>query len=646
MALQTINIADKETLDAIYNKMDGINNKLDNIEFIDDGIVKGDNIGIVGRYIKDSRSNVTSLIINYKNNLYALIDNKMYKFDGERFIFHTLLPTEGLKYWTVHNGEIHGLTGNNHIKYDGTKWSIISSSTGLNTAMNYSHSKSSGLLSYNGKIYFIAKNTSTSGTYNGYLWYYTWDGSTWTTVYNGYASGGTAYFPNDKDGTYSINSLNGLTVYNGYIYYTTTTGDSTNGYTTKMYRFNGSSSTLVYSPCPVTMDSSTVVYNNKLWVTNGLSGLIFSYDGNTFTTYGSSVEVDVPYYSVIGYYNSKLILLYRTTAYSEFDPSTNKFTNYGLSENLTYESGRPKYGPCAVECDDGIYFVPYSSSGTSKFYHVSKDGILSSAPSLPNTFDFTLSKLVYTGTYLFYVYSKYIYVLNSTSWKLIYTADNSISINTVVYQNEKLYFATDSMLYECSYDGSTATVIEKIHVPYASDISLFSLDNKIYHQKGSCYYDGNDWVECEISSSISDTSKELIECNGFLHDIRTYKYGVSSSGSDNKTHYVYDKYFNKYEMDNIPITGDYGTPCKLGDKIALLYNDKCYEIDTEIVYAKKAILEAGTIIVFQDDKKHLVKPLLNCEKLPDGNLKVLETGLVRFGSLYISEIGTINIQKS
>ena len=644
MALQTINIADKETLDAIYNKMDGINNKLDNIEFIDDGIVKGDNIGIVGRYIKDSSSSVTSLIINYKNNLYALIDNKMYKFDGERFIFHTLLPMASLKVWTVHNGEIHGLTGDNHIKYDGTKWSIISSSTGLNNAMQYSDRGSTGLLSYNGKLYLIAKNTSTSGTYNGYLWYYTWDGSTWTSVYYGFAadSGGTAYFPNGGDGTYSINSLDGLTVYNGYIYYTTTTGNNTNGYTTKMYRFNGSSSTLVYSPCPESMHSSTVVYNNKLWFTNARHGQIFSFDGNTFTTYGNGLIVDVPYYSVISYYNSKIILLYRSTAYSEFDPSTNKFTNYGLSENLIYNGSITRYGPWPVECDDGIYFVPYSTVETTNFYHVSKDGIMSSAPSLPNAFDFSIAKLVWSGTYLFYIKDKYIYVLNSTSWKLIYTADSPITINTVVYQNKKLYFAANFMLYECSYDGSTATVIEKIHVPYASDISLFSLDNKIYHQKGSCYYDGNDWVECTIPSSfISSTSSELIECNGFLHDIDT----VSSSNNGDKTlHYVYDKYFNKYKMDDIAIRG--GIQCKLGDKIALLYNNKCYEIDTEIVYAKKAILEAGTIIVFQDDKKHLVKPLLNCEKLPDGNLKVLETGLVRFGSLYISEIGTINIQKS
>lgn len=642
MAKQTINIADKETLDAIYNKMDGINNKLDNIEFIDDGIVKGDNIGIVGRYIKDSTTNVSDKhIINYNNNLYAVVENKMYKFDGERFVFHTLLPIASLKVWTVHNGEIHGLSSSHyHIKYDGIKWSTVGYTSALGSPLNYA--SCIGFVSYNGKLYFIAKNTSDSGNYADTLWYYIWDGSTWTEVFARSASAGTSYFPYGRNGSYSTNGLKGFIVYKGYIYYYTQIYENSD-YILKLYRFNGSSSTLVYSPLTDYIGSA-IVYNDKIW--GVCSNALTSYDGNSFTTYGKSSFVEVSPGSVMSYYGNELILLYYSTAYSKFDPATNKFTNYGLSSSLIYNSNRPKYGPCAVECDDGIYFVPYRSSGTREFYHVSKDGILSSAPSLPNTFDFTLSKLVYTGTYLFYVYSKYIYVLNSTSWKLIYTADNYISIHTVVYQNEKLYFAVDSMLYECSYDGSTATVIEKIHVPYASGILLFSLDNKIYHQKGSCYYDGNDWVECTIPSSISDTLFELIECNGFLHDIRTYTYGVSSSGSDNKTHYVYDKYFNKYEMDIIPITGNYGTPCKLGDKIALLYNDKCYEIDTEIVYAKKANLEAGTVIIFQEDKKHLIKPLTNCIKLDDGNLQVVETGFVRFGSLYTSDIGTINIQQN
>ena len=627
MAKQTINIADKETLDAIKDKVFNGGKSIYFSGFNDEGFTKEFDdtpFGLVYPKIKDITEYVTPIV--YRNKLYifglndglsyyVLEDESTNKFVEYKAPYNFISGAA-----VVYNDELHilGSTFNyyssetvypyctHHYKFDGIKWKKVSSNK-----ISYRILSGSTAVVYNNKIHILGVGDSDS-----YAYHYSWDGTSYTQENN------TPFTRGMKPSVVSFNN----TIY--LFYYT-----SSKIY---WYQWSGSSWTELSNVPPSLCNgrNRAFVHNDDLYVMGGSFLTLFKLSGTTWTVIN---HIDGSGYGPLPTgipisFNGKI---YNIDEYINGIHVVEDGKIYSLGRN---PKGVNSYGGRTVEFKNNLYIfgLPTSSSENVGVSSVSRwDGKKwVNISTLPYLYQYTAFINCNDELHMFSKNKHYIY--DGSTWtesvNLPFILTPNYYNEVLVYKNEIHAFYISANIYIREHYKFTGT--EWVHVsklPNNSSIIPFVVDDKLYLNiyPGSGYsYIFNDesccWDSVKSDINTSDTYPK------FLSDDLINLFISTNQSVYKLRHTVYNK-----KLELVHVYDD--TRYNYQKSFPLLFNNDIYiesfdylmfKVASKFYHVYNAKLPAGIHIMFEDDT--VVEPLDNCSLEDDGSLLTTATGLVRF----------------
>lgn len=627
MAKQTINIADKETLDAIKDKVFNGGKSIYFSGFNDEGLVEDVEKTPLGLDIGYSDTTATDTLltpISYRNKLYIFGVDKGLNYcvlDEDKNVFvrypspYNFIPGAVV----VFNDEIH-IFGNNgsgcytfHYKFDGNKWHMISQNTPF-----YGRDSCTAVV-YNNRIHILGCRTS--GESGNTTVHYSW------TEDEGYVR--------KTDLPLSTGLVPSIVSFNNTIYLFYNTGSS------YWYQWTGSSWTQLSNTPPYMSDGRyhAVVHNNELyycyapWYLYKLTGTTWTLI--SYTNHTGSSNVSNRCFS----FNGKLYF-YHVTSLSLAVVDNNAIytiSSSSLECNSQFAPDR------LIEFKNALYLFGNSThydSGNSNVYKY-ENGKWLSASSVPYSKGYTKFVSTENNVHMIggYQNGKAHYIYDGSTW--------TQSVNTPIfmldsmsrairYKNEVHIFGytNDSSSsdrhknhYHYKFDGEKWVYMSKL--PEKRYLKPFVVDDELYITGDSnLTYKFNDTDCCwySIDSEISDNNEySTILVTDLIHVFRNGRLDSSYKIE----HTVYNKKFELVKSyGEMPYNQTSTNIALINGEIYVHYKSKIYKIADKFYHVYNAKLPAGIHIMFEDDT--VVEPLDNCSLEDDGSLLTTATGLVRF----------------
>lgn len=645
MAKQTINIADKETLDAIKDKVFNGGKSIYFSGFNDEGFTKEFDDTPLGLYATGTFKGDSGTPVMFKNKLYVFCGkyyyvledeatNKWskheapYNFVGTPIVYGNHLHLVGSAYQYTYNSSTYSPCSCNWYKFDGNKWTCVTRNLPIPITQNYNIMPFiTGLL---GDLAYYDSN-----------YIYRYDSSTKTVTK-------IADLPlsiNSSSKSYSVLEVGNKTYFgysdgsNHYLYYgaisVTSSGESL--IFTKicdcpckpnLYSFNGELYIHKYLSTNYKLEGSIwtqINYNDGSGlISSNITGKILAKDDNELYMFYSENRIYKIYNDIYTAYSLGVCPMPRASSNS-YTNSLVSYNNqlyiFGFKGNDTEGSGflsvskwdGSKWVKVTnlpyldmytkfVECNGKVHMLGGNSSSYGSNKHYTYDGS-----------NWTLVSSVIPIKYGNYV-----------SYK-----NNIYGVATQTYGSSDNKYAHSLMLYK--YDGTEW--VEQGYIPYCDySPSLFVIGEKMYLGKGQYVFDDatGKWIE---------TGKNIDIGRGYDNPARSKEYFVTGKNLLFYMYYYNDYTIKAYNKDLKQIPYGFGVPgsgtSQYGFNLGAVDGDlyisdyyNIYKFSEKIYHAYNAKLPAGVHIVFEEGT--VVEPLENCTLESDGSLLVTNSGTVRF----------------